>query len=98
MANHTGYTDKQLMTFFMDAYIDGDHIVRWRSNDQIPFQDMLADFRSMGWIDEDAQLGILIYQPQCSEVSQHILERYLVVASPSHDVVMVDVGTHELLH
>ncbi len=57
MANHTGYTDKQLMTFFMDAYIDHDHIVRWRSNDQIPFQDMLADFRAMGWIDEDAQLG-----------------------------------------
>jgi len=57
MANHTGYTDKQLMTFFMDAYIDNDHIVRWRSNDQIPFQDMLADFRAMGWIDEDAQLG-----------------------------------------
>jgi len=57
MANHTGYTDKQLMTFFMGAYIDGDHIVRWRSNDQIPFQDMLADFRAMGWIDEDAQLG-----------------------------------------
>ena len=57
MANHTGYTDRQLMTFFMDAYIDHDHIVRWRSNDQIPFQDMLADFRSMGWIDEDAQLG-----------------------------------------
>ena len=57
MANHTGYTDKQLMTYFMDAYIDGDHIVRWRSNAQIPFQDMLAAFRSMGWIDEDAQLG-----------------------------------------
>jgi len=57
MANQTGYTDKQLMTYFMDAYIDGDHIVRWRSNDQIPFQDMLADFRAMGFIDEDAQLG-----------------------------------------
>ena len=57
MANQTGYTDKQLMTYFMDAYIDGDHIVRWRSNDQIPFQDMLADFRSLGLIDEDAQLG-----------------------------------------
>ena len=57
MANQTGYTDKQLMTQFMDAYIDGDHIVRWRSNDQIPFQDMLADFRAMGLIDEDAQLG-----------------------------------------
>ena len=57
MANQTGYTDKQLMTYFMDAYIDHDHIVRWRSNDQIPFQDMLADFRAMGFIDEDAQLG-----------------------------------------
>ena len=57
MANQTGYTDKQLMTQFMDAYIDDDHIVRWRSNDQIPFQDMLADFRAMGLIDEDAQLG-----------------------------------------
>jgi len=57
MANQTGYTDKQLMTYFMDAYIDGDHIVRWRSNHQIPFQDMLADFRALGLIDEDAQLG-----------------------------------------
>ena len=57
MANQTGYTDKQLMTQFMDAYIDDDHIVRWRSNDQIPFQDMLADFRAMGLIDENAQLG-----------------------------------------
>ena len=57
MTYQTGYTDKQLMTYFMDAYIDGDHIVRWRSNDQIPFQDMLADFRAMGLIDEDAQLG-----------------------------------------
>lgn len=45
------------MKYFMDSYIDGDHIVRWRSNDQIPFQDMLADFRELGLIDEDAQLG-----------------------------------------
>ena len=57
MTYQTGYTDKQLITYFMDAYIDGDHIVRWRSNDQIPFQDMLADFRALGLIDEDAQLG-----------------------------------------
>ena len=53
----TGYTEKVLMEQFMDAYIDNDHIVRWRSNDQIPFQDMLADFRALGLIDEDAQLG-----------------------------------------
>jgi len=53
----TNYTDRELMKYFMDSYIDGDHIVRWRSNDQIPFQDMLADFRELGLIDEDAQLG-----------------------------------------
>ena len=57
MTYQTGYTEKVLMEQFMDAYIDNDHIVRWRSNDQIPFQDMLADFRAMGLIDEDAQLG-----------------------------------------
>ena len=57
MATQTGYTEKVLMEQFMDAYIDNDHIVRWRSNDQIPFQDMLVDFRAMGLIDEDAQLG-----------------------------------------
>ena len=57
MPYQTGYTEKVLMEQFMDAYIDNDHIVRWRSNDQIPFQDMLADFRAMGLIDEDAQLG-----------------------------------------
>ena len=57
MTYQTGYTEKVLMEPFMDAYIDNDHIVRWRSNDQIPFQDMLADFRALGLIDEDAQLG-----------------------------------------
>ena len=57
MKFQTGYTEKVLMEQFMGAYIDHDHIVRWRSNDQIPFQDMLADFRALGLIDEDAQLG-----------------------------------------
>ena len=57
MTYQTGYTEKVLMEQFMSAYIDHDHIVRWRSNDQIPFQDMLADFRALGLIDEDAQLG-----------------------------------------
>jgi len=57
MTYQTGYTEKVLMEKFMGAYIDDNHIVRWRSNDQIPFQDMLADFRALGLIDEDAQLG-----------------------------------------
>jgi len=57
MTYQTGYTEKVIMEQFMAAYIDDNHIVRWRSNDQIPFQDMLADFRALGLIDEDAQLG-----------------------------------------
>ena len=57
MTYQTGYTEKVLMEQFMGAYIDDNHIVRWRSNNQIPFQDMLADFRALGLIDEDAQLG-----------------------------------------
>ena len=57
MTYQTGYTEKVLMEQFTGAYIDHDHIVRWRSNDQIPFQDMLADFRALGLIDEDIQLG-----------------------------------------
>jgi len=57
MKYQTGYTEKVLMEQFTGAYIGHDHIVRWRSNDQIPFQDMLADFRALGLIDEDAQLG-----------------------------------------
>ena len=57
MTYQTGYTEKVLMEQFMGAYIDDKHIVRWRSNNQIPFQDMLADFRALGLIDEDAQLG-----------------------------------------
>ena len=57
MTYQTGYTEKVLMEQFTGAYIDHEHIVRWRSNDQIPFQDMLADFRALGLIDEDAQLG-----------------------------------------
>lgn len=64
MAYQTGHTEVELMKQFMDAYIDGNHIVRWRSNDQIPSDDMLADFREMGWIDEDAQLGSNLLRQQ----------------------------------
>jgi hypothetical protein len=60
----TGHTEVELMKQFMDAYIDDDHIVRWRINDAIPFDDMLADFREMGLIDEDAQLGSNLLREQ----------------------------------
>jgi hypothetical protein len=38
------------------AHIDEQGVVRWNVNAQIPFQDMLADFRTLGLIDEDVQL------------------------------------------
>ena len=52
-----GYTEDTIRNSFADAYVDSTQVVRWKSNDQIPFQDMLADFRALGLIDEDIQLG-----------------------------------------
>jgi hypothetical protein len=57
MRLRTNYTEDTIRKSFKDAYIDHDQIVRWMSNDQIPFQDMLSDFRALGLIDEDIQLG-----------------------------------------
>ena len=57
MKLQTGYTEDTIRNSFSDAYIDSTQVVRWKSNDQIPFQDMLADFRALGLIDEDIQLG-----------------------------------------
>lgn len=57
MKFQTGYTEDNIKKYFQDAYIDVSRIVRWNSNHQIPFPDMLADFRALGLIDEDTQLG-----------------------------------------
>jgi hypothetical protein len=57
MKFQTGYTEDTIRNSFGDAYIDHNQVVRWKINDQIPFQDMLADFRTLGLIDEDIQLG-----------------------------------------
>lgn len=57
MKFQTGYTEDIIRNSFGDAYIDNNQICRWKSNDHIPFQDMLADFRSLGLIEEDIQLG-----------------------------------------
>ena len=57
MKLQTGYTEDTIRNSFQDAYVDSTQVVRWKINDQIPFQDMLADFRALGLIDEDIQLG-----------------------------------------
>ena len=51
MKLQTGYTEDTIRNSFADAYVDSTQVVRWKSNDQIPFQDMLADFRALGLID-----------------------------------------------
>ena len=38
------------------AHIDEQGVVRWNSNGQIPFEGMLADFRTLGFISEENQL------------------------------------------
>ena len=39
---------------FGRAHMDGD-VVRWNSNDRVPFDDMLFDFVTIGAISEDAR-------------------------------------------
>lgn len=45
----TGYTAEKITKNFADAYLDGD-VVRWVSNDRVPFLDMLTDFATLGFI------------------------------------------------
>lgn len=45
----TGYTAEKITENFADAYLDGD-VVRWVSNDRVPFLDMLTDFATLGLI------------------------------------------------
>ena len=37
-------TPQETVTWWNKAYLDNDCIVRWKSNDRVPFADMLADF------------------------------------------------------
>ena len=53
----TGHTETFIRNQWASAWIDTKGILRWCVNDAIPFDDMLADFRSLGLIDEDVQLG-----------------------------------------
>ena len=62
LKNDSGYNETQIRDNFngtngeTGAHIDKEGVVRWNSNDQIPFEDMLADFRTLGLIEEENQL------------------------------------------
>jgi hypothetical protein len=56
LINDSGYTKERIEQEFQDTFIDNEGILRWTTNLQIPFDDMLADFRTLGLISEDVQL------------------------------------------
>jgi hypothetical protein len=52
-----GYGADRIRKEFADTYTDDSGILRWMTNQQIPFDDMLADFRTLELIDENVQLA-----------------------------------------
>ena len=56
LVNESGYNEDRIRTEFQDTFIDNEGILRWTTNLQIPFYDMLTDFRTLGLISEDVQL------------------------------------------
>lgn len=41
------------MKYANDFYVDTNGVVRWNSNDQVPFDDMLTTFLVRGFIDQE---------------------------------------------
>lgn len=62
LVNDCGHNADKIKDHFMGtngetgAHIDEQGVVRWNINGQIPFEDILADFRTLGLIDEENQL------------------------------------------
>ena len=56
LINDLGYTEDRVRAEYKDTFVDTDGIIRWMTNLQIPFDDLLADFRTLGLITEEVQL------------------------------------------
>lgn len=106
----TGYTAEKITKNFADAYLDGD-VVRWVSNDRVPFLDMLTDFATLGLI-ADFQVELsedtrkieqsaflreyMISQANRSE-EQKEEERMMARAAFGPDAKVVNIVTGEVL-
>ena len=64
MKFQTGHSEQYIRYEFEDTHIDSVGTLRWKINDAIPFDDMLADFRLLGLIDENVQLGSNLLREQ----------------------------------
>ena len=51
--NYTGYSAEKLAENFANAYVQ-DGVVYWKSNDNVPFEDMLTDFADAGFIGRES--------------------------------------------
>ncbi len=62
LKNDVGYNEDQIRDNWYGtnghtgAHIDKEGVVRWNSNNNIPFEDMLHDFRILDLINEENQL------------------------------------------
>ena len=106
----TGYTAEEIINKFADAYIEND-VVRWVSNDRVPFLDMVTDFATLGLID-DFQVdhseytrkieqsaflkGYMAAQANRSEEEKNE-ERMMAQAAFGSDAKVVNVVTGEVL-
>ena len=106
----TGYTAEEITNKFADAYMDGD-VVRWISNDNVPFLDMVTDFATLGLI-ADFQVELsentrkieqtaflkeyMIAQANRSE-EQKNEERMMAQAAFGPDAKVVNILTGEVL-
>ena len=106
----TGYTAEEIINKFADAYMDGD-VVRWVSNDNVPFLDMVTDFATLGLI-ADFQVKLsentrkieqaaflkeyMIAQANRSE-EQKNEERMMAQAAFGPDAKVVNILTGEVL-
>lgn len=75
MKFQTGHTEQYIRDSWSRSYTDTQGILRWCINDAIPFDDMLADFRSLGLIEEDIQLGSNLLREQEND---EFWENYLI--------------------
>jgi hypothetical protein len=64
MKFQTGHTEEYIRDQFTDTHRDSVGTLRWSINDAIPFDDMLADFKSLDLIDENVQLGSNLLREQ----------------------------------
>ena len=76
LINDSGYSKERIEQEFQDTFVDTDGILRWMTNQQIPFQDLLADFRTLGLITEEEQLhSSLVREKETDEFWEGYFEK-----------------------